>query len=82
MLGLALLIGWSIDYLKLNPIRMLFFSAVINGLLAPPLIAVLLVLTGSRKVMGKHANPRWLRRLGWLTFAVMAAAAIALLATR
>ena len=82
VLGLALLIGWSIDYLKLNPIRMLFFSAVINGLLAPPLIAVLLVLTGSRKVMGDHANPRWLRRLGWLTFAVMAAAAIALLATR
>ena len=77
-----MLIGWSIDYLKLNPIRMLFFSAVINGLLAPPLIAVLLVLTGSRKVMGEHANPRWLRRLGWLTFAVMAAAAIALLATR
>ena len=59
----------------------MFWSAVINGLLAPPLILLVILLTSKQKVMGKHVNPPLLKYLGWATFAVMTAAAIAMLAT-
>ena len=60
---------------------MLFWSAVINGLLAPPLILLVILLTCDTKVMGKHANSPLLRYLGWATFVVMVAAAIGMVVT-
>jgi NRAMP (natural resistance-associated macrophage protein)-like metal ion transporter len=68
--------GVVLNYLGFNAVKMLFWSAVINGLLAPPLILLVILLTSSPKVMGKNVNPPVLRYLGWATFAVMAAAAI------
>jgi hypothetical protein len=60
---------------------MLFWSAVINGLLAPPLILLVILLTSDAKVMGKHVNSPLLRYLGWATFVVMVAAAIGMVVT-
>jgi Mn2+/Fe2+ NRAMP family transporter len=60
---------------------MLFFSAVMNGLLAPPLILLVILLTSSRKVMGQGTNSLLLKSLGWITFAVMTAAAVGMLIT-
>jgi Mn2+/Fe2+ NRAMP family transporter len=59
----------------------LFFSAVVNGLLAPPLILLVVLLTNNRKVMGDRVNPPVLRFFGWLAFLVMSAAAVAMLVT-
>jgi Mn2+/Fe2+ NRAMP family transporter len=72
----ALVLGQVLNYLGLNAVKMLFSSAVINGLLAPPLILLVVLLTSSHKVMGKRVNPPLLRYLGWATFAVMTAAAV------
>jgi Mn2+/Fe2+ NRAMP family transporter len=71
--GLAL--GLALDYAGFNAVSMLFWSAVLNGVLAPPLIVIVLLLTHSKKVMGARSNPRWLSVLGWITVAVMTAAA-------
>ena len=51
---------------------------MINGVLAPPLILIVLLLTGDRTVMGDATNSRPLAFLGWLTFAVMVVAALGL----
>ena len=69
----------ALNYVRVNAIKLLFWAAVINGLLAPPLIFLIIVLTSSPEVMGGRANPPVLRYLGWATFAVMLAAALGLI---
>ncbi|HEX4802879.1 MAG TPA: hypothetical protein VFV14_05185 [Myxococcaceae bacterium] len=59
---------------------MLVWSAVLSGVLAPPLVVIVLLLTSSRKVMGTRSNPKWLSVLGWITVAVMNAASLAMFA--
>ena len=77
----ATAIGVAINFLGLNPITALVFSAVINGLLAAPLLVILMLVSNNRRAMGTRTNGRGLNILGWLTAAVMAAAAIGLIAT-
>lgn len=57
---------------------MLFWAAVLNGVLAPPLIFLVILLTSDPKVMGERINSPLLRLLGWATVAIMAAASIAM----
>jgi NRAMP (natural resistance-associated macrophage protein)-like metal ion transporter len=77
--GLAL--GLAFNYVGFNAVSMLFWSAVLNGVLAPPLIVIVLLLTNSRKVMGARSNPRWLSVFGWITVVVMTAATVAMFST-
>jgi NRAMP (natural resistance-associated macrophage protein)-like metal ion transporter len=79
ILGLSMAIGLAINYTGLDAVKMLFWSAVLNGILAPPLILLVLLLTSDRKVMGDRVSSPVERIVGWLTFAVMAAAAVALI---
>jgi len=67
--------GLALDYAGFNAVERLFWSAVINGLLAPPLILLVILLTSGTKVMGKHVNRPLLRYLGWAAFVVMVEAA-------
>jgi Mn2+/Fe2+ NRAMP family transporter len=62
-------------------VKMLFWSAVLNGVLAAPLIVIVVLLTSSKKIMGTRVNSPMLRILGWATAAIMAAAAIAMFIT-
>ena len=43
----------------------LFWTAVLNGLLAPPLLVLIMLVANSKRVMGKHTNGRWINVLGW-----------------
>jgi NRAMP (natural resistance-associated macrophage protein)-like metal ion transporter len=79
--ALAVLAGLVLDLAGTNPIRMLVLSAVLNGLLAPPLLVLVMLLSGSRRVMGEHTNGPWLSLLGWSATAVMSLAAVAFIAT-
>ena len=79
VLGVAMLLGLAINYVGLNAVKMLFWSAVTNGILAPPLILLILLLTSDRTVMGDQVSPMLERTLGWATFALMTAAAVAML---
>jgi Mn2+/Fe2+ NRAMP family transporter len=60
---------------------MLFLAAVLNGVLAPPLIVLVVLLTMQQEGMGKRVNPPVFKWLGWATAAIMAAAAIGMFAT-
>jgi NRAMP (natural resistance-associated macrophage protein)-like metal ion transporter len=80
-MALAMALGLALNYFGLNAVKMLFWSAVINGLLAPPLILLVILLTSNRRVMGKRVNSQLLRYLGWATFAIMTAAAVGMIVT-
>jgi len=82
VLGVAMALGVALTYTGLNAIEMLFGAAVINGVLAPPLILIVLLLTRDRRVMGDAINSRLLGLCGWTAFAVMVAAAVGLFVAR
>jgi Mn2+/Fe2+ NRAMP family transporter len=81
VIAVGLALGLGLDYAGFNAVSMLFWSAVLNGVLAPPLIVILLLLTSNRKVMGPRANPPLLKVLGWITVVVMTGATVAMFAT-
>ena len=67
----ATLIGLSLNFFRIDPVKALFWAAVVNGLVAAPLMAVIMIMASSRKVMGKFVIPYYLRCVGWLATAVM-----------
>ena len=73
--------GLIMNLFGLNPIATLFITAVINGIVAPPLLVLINLAAADRRVMGSRANGTLSRTLGWTTALVMAAAAIGLLVT-
>lgn len=79
VLGAAMTLGLALDHTGLDAVKMLFWSAVVNGALAPPLILLILLLTSNSAVMGDRVNPPVLRILGWITFALMLAATAGML---
>ncbi len=81
VMAIAVMIGLALNFSKMDAIKMLFLSAVVNGLLAPPLILLVVLLTNDPKVMGRRVNPPALRILGWVAFLVMTAAAVAMWVT-
>jgi NRAMP (natural resistance-associated macrophage protein)-like metal ion transporter len=82
VLSVATLLGLGIVLVKLDPIKALFWSAVINGVVAVPVMVVLMQMASNPKVMGKFVvTGRTLRAVGWLATAVMAAASVGLFAT-
>jgi Mn2+/Fe2+ NRAMP family transporter len=81
VMAIAMMVGLALNFAHLDAVKMLFYSAVVNGLLAPPLILLVILLTSDPTVMGARVNPPVLRYLGWITFAVMVAAAVGMLVT-
>lgn len=81
VIAAAMLLGLTLGYLGIDAVKMLFWSAVLNGVLAPPLIVIVVLLTSSKKIMGTRVNSPILKILGWATAAIMAAAAIAMFVT-
>jgi NRAMP (natural resistance-associated macrophage protein)-like metal ion transporter len=78
IIATSMVIGLALNYAGFNAIKLLFTAAVINGVLAPPLILIVVLLTRDRKVMGDAVSSRLIDTLGWIAFAVMVAAAVGL----
>jgi Mn2+/Fe2+ NRAMP family transporter len=81
VIAVGLALGLALNYAGLNAVSMLFWAAVLNGVLAPPLIIIVLLLTSNPAIMGTRSNPRWLAALGWITVGVMTLASAAMFAT-
>jgi NRAMP (natural resistance-associated macrophage protein)-like metal ion transporter len=80
VLAVSMALGLALVYAGVPAVKMLFWSAVANGVLAPPLIVLIVLLTTDATVMGSRVNPAWLRLLGWLAAIVMTAAAACMFA--
>ena len=77
----ATLVGMAIDFLGIDPIQALVATAVVNGLLAPGLLVLVMLVANDRRIMGERTNGRGLNLLGWLTTGLMGLAAVALVVT-
>ncbi|MDB5368168.1 MAG: iron transporter [Rhodospirillales bacterium] len=70
----ATLAGVALNFTSLDPVKALYWSAVVNGVLAAPLMAVMMVIAMNRRVMGHLTLPRPMLVIGWLATSVMAIA--------
>ncbi len=75
IIGLSVLVGGALDFAQISPIKLLFGAAVLNGLLAPPLLVVILLISNSHKIMQGHTNGWLLNALGIITTVIMAGTA-------
>jgi NRAMP (natural resistance-associated macrophage protein)-like metal ion transporter len=81
IVAFATLGGVALAFSPIDPIRALFWSAVINGVISVPVLVVMMLLASNAKVMGKFVASARLKLVGWLATVVMAAAVCAMFAT-
>jgi Mn2+/Fe2+ NRAMP family transporter len=79
VIALATLIGAAIDLIGINPILALYYAAVLNGIVAPLLLFMIMLISNNRKIMQNNTNGRVSNILGWIATIAMGAAAVALL---
>jgi Mn2+/Fe2+ NRAMP family transporter len=77
----ATLVGMVIAILDVNSIAALVLSAVINGLIAAPLLVLIMLISNNRAAMGERTNGRLLNVVGWATTIIMGVASIGLIVT-
>ncbi len=81
VMAASMLGALAIDFAGIPPVKALFWTAIINGFLAPPMLVVIMLVANNRAVMGERVNGRVLNVLGWLTTALMFAAGAGLVLT-
>jgi Mn2+/Fe2+ NRAMP family transporter len=79
VIGAAVVLGLGIDYSGLDPIKALFWSAVLNGVVAVPMMGAMMIVASSAKKMGRFRVGPVLGGLGWISTAIMAAATLTML---
>lgn len=77
VMALAMIVGLGINFLNIDPIKALLYSAIANGLIAPVILVCILLIAGNKKVMGEHTNNFWSHSLGWIITVIMAIAGVA-----
>ena len=78
IIAAATIIGFGLGFTSIDPIKMLILSAVINGIVAVPIMAVMMLVVSNVTVMGRFKAKPWLVGFGWGGTALMALAVIAL----
>ena len=81
VITVATLIGLAINFVGIDPIKALVVTAVLNGVVAVPLIALIIAISSNRKIMGEYQSGMLSKIFLWITFAVMAAAAVGMFVT-
>lgn len=79
IIAISLILGLSLDYIGISPVQALIYSAILYGLTAPVLIAIILHIANNKNVMGKYTNNRRSNVLGFVTLILMTIAAVAML---
>ncbi len=73
---ISVLLGIIINFIGLNPIKTLFYSAILNGVIAPIILFFIIKISNSEKIMGKYKNGRITKYIGYIAFIAMALASI------
>jgi len=79
VMAIAMIVGTILALTNADSMKMLLWSAVVNGVLAPPLIVIILLVCNNEKIMGNYRNGRLLNVLGWSAAGLMGFAAIAMI---
>ncbi|MDH6253337.1 NRAMP (natural resistance-associated macrophage protein)-like metal ion transporter [Chryseobacterium sp. H1D6B] len=75
----SLLVGLSLDFFGVSPIKALLYTAIVYGLTAPVMIAVIMHIANNKKIMKEHTNSLLSNILGWMTLILMTGAAVGLI---
>ena len=78
IIAISLILGLSLNYIGISPIKALIYTAILYGLTAPVLIAIILHISNNKKIMGEHVNSKGANILGFAALIIMTAAAAAL----
>ena len=81
VIAVSTFVGMLINFMGINPIKALFWTAVLNGVISPPLLVVIMLVANNKSVMGENVNGRAANIGGWAATLVMFAAAIGMLLT-
>lgn len=79
IIAVSLLFGLSLNYIGISPIKALLYTAILYGITAPVLIAIILHISNNKTIMGKYVNGRRLNVLGFAALIIMTVAAGALM---
>jgi len=78
VIALATIVGLIVNFIGVPPFRMLYYTAILNGIAAPPLMFIIMKISNNKKILGKYTNKKSSNILGWTITAIMSASAIAL----
>jgi len=81
IIAVSTLVGVALCFMPINPIKALYWSAVINGVISVPIMAVMMLMAARTDVMGRFVVTRRLKWLGWMATGVMAVAVVAMFVT-
>lgn len=74
---ISMLVGLGINFIGIDPIKALIYSAVANGLVAPLILLLIILISSNKKIMGRWVNKKPITWIGWITFSMMAIAGAA-----
>ena len=78
IIAVSLVLGLSLNYIGISPVKALIYSAVLYGLTAPVLIAIILHISNNKKIMGKYTNGKTSNILGFAALVLMTVAGVIL----
>ena len=79
IIAISLILGLSLNYVGISPVKALIYTAILYGLTAPVLIAIILHISNNKKIMGKNVNGRTSNILGFAALIIMSVAALVLM---
>ncbi|MEK9156195.1 MAG: divalent metal cation transporter [Patescibacteria group bacterium] len=71
---LSIIAGMALNFIGINPIVALYYTAFLNGVIAVPLLIVIMIVGNDPKIMGQETHPKWVKFFGWLAVVSMALA--------
>lgn len=79
IITLATIVGLLVNFIDIPPFQMLYYTAVLNGIAAPPLMIMILLISNNKKIMGNHTNSKFSNVFGIIIACIMSVSALALL---
>jgi Mn2+/Fe2+ NRAMP family transporter len=76
IIAISILVGLGLNFIGINPIKALYYSAYLNGIIALPLLVAIMVVGNDKKIMGEETHPGWVKLFGWLAVVFMAVAVL------
>lgn len=81
VITIATLIGLLVNFTPIKPFTLLYYTAILNGICAPPLMFLIMRIGNNKQIMGEHTNSQFSNIMGWFIITVMSIAAVALIIT-
>jgi NRAMP (natural resistance-associated macrophage protein)-like metal ion transporter len=76
VIAISIIVGLFLNFFHINPILALYYSAFLNGIIALPLLIVIMVVGNDPKIMGKETHPKWVKVFGWFSIGFMSVAVL------